>query len=98
MGGASSRRNWRLRQAGRGDLASILAVEEEVFGDDAFSRVQLAYLLRAPRSVAAVATAGGEIGGFLALNWRLGFSGAEALIDPFLADYRDTIKELRSSE
>ena len=57
-----------------GDLDRILAVEEEVFPEESFSRRQVAYMLCSPQTRTSLLTAGGEPVGFVAVWWRRGAS------------------------
>ncbi len=63
-----------MRAASPWDLATLLAIEEEVFPRLAFSRGQMAHLLRATSTAAYLALAAGEPAGFVAVWWRRGAS------------------------
>ncbi len=54
-----------VRKATADDLDSLFRIEAECFGEEAFSREQLAYCLLAPDFVSLVALVDGEVVGFV---------------------------------
>lgn len=56
-----------LRESSIGDLDRLLELERASFGDDAFSRRQLRYLLTRARGACFTALLGGEIAGYVSV-------------------------------
>ena len=54
-----------VRQAAVGDLQVLWKIEKECFGVEAFTREQIAYLLKSPEGVSLVAQIDHEIAGFI---------------------------------
>lgn len=63
-----------IRPAAPSDLGQIERIERESFGDDAFTRRQLAYLITRAKGVCFVALAAGKVAGYLSLLERPRFA------------------------